>query len=45
MDIKNNQLQSFLTVYFHKIEKQLNENPNGLEKVKFQDKAAFTKGK
>lgn len=42
MDIKNNQLQSFLTVYFHKIENQLNENPNGLEKVKFQSEEANT---
>ncbi len=42
MDIKNNRLQSFLTVYFHKIEKQLNENPNGLEKVKFQSEEANT---
>lgn len=42
MDLKNNRLQSFLTVYFHKIEKQLNENPNGLEKVKFQSEEANT---
>ena len=42
MDIKNNLLQSFLTVFFYKIESQLNKNPNGLEKVKFQSEETNT---
>lgn len=42
MNIKDNLLQSFLTVYFHKIETLLNENPSRLEKVKFQSEEANT---
>ena len=42
MNIKDNLLQSFLTVYFHKIETLLNENPSGLENVKFQSEEANT---
>lgn len=42
MDIKNHLIQSFLTVYFHMIENQLNKNPHGLEKVKFQSEEANT---
>lgn len=42
MNIKDNLLQSFLTVYFHKIETLLNENPSGLEHVKFQSEEANT---
>ncbi|MFK7949084.1 MAG: hypothetical protein AB8G11_15955 [Saprospiraceae bacterium] len=42
MNLKDNLLQSFLTVYFHKIETLLNENPSGLENVKFQSEEANT---
>ncbi len=38
----NNNLQSFLTLYFHKIETLLNENPSDLEKVKFESEEANT---
>lgn len=42
MNIKNNLIQSFLTVFFFKIENQLNESPDGLENVKFQSEEANT---
>ncbi len=38
----DNNLQSFLTLYFHKIETLLNENPSGLEKVKFESEESNT---
>ena len=42
MDINSNLLQSFLIVYFYKIENLLNENSSGLENVKFQSEEANT---
>ncbi len=38
----DNKLQSFLILYFHKIENLLNENPSGLEKVKFESEESNT---
>lgn len=38
----DNNLQSFLTLYFHKIETLLNENSSGLEKVKFESEESNT---
>jgi hypothetical protein len=42
MNLTDNLLQSFLTVYFHKIETLLNKNSSGLENVKFQSEEANT---
>ena len=40
--IKPNLLNSFLIVYFHKIENELNNTKNGLETIKFQSEEANT---
>lgn len=40
--IKPNLLNSFLIVFFHKIENELNNTKNGLEKIKFQSEEANT---
>lgn len=38
----NNNIQSFLTLYFHKIETLLNKHSSGLEKVKFESEESNT---
>ncbi|AIG29687.1 hypothetical protein IA01_04025 [Flavobacterium psychrophilum] len=40
--IKSNLLNSFLIVYFYKIENELNNTKNGLETIKFQSEEANT---
>ncbi|MDP8079883.1 hypothetical protein [Phocoenobacter skyensis] len=42
MKNNNSLLQSFLTIYFHKIENLLNKNSSGLKEVKFQSSEANT---
>ena len=40
--LKTNDINSFLTVYFHEIEMLLNNTPSGLEAIKFQSEEANT---
>lgn len=42
MDTTQSLLNSFLIVYFYKIENELNTTNNGLENVKFQSEEANT---